>query len=110
MGARHGRGRRRSENRRADGEQRLPPYSDAQNMRIVSVVFRVGDRSRGRFALVSLYTVVARTEGYYTHDARVREMCLVQGLLSVAPWPDLNVRRNVASSTFSLHDALTYRS
>jgi hypothetical protein len=52
----------------------------------------VGDRFRGRFATSADFprTIVARTEGY-TYDAKVWDLCLVQGPLSVAGCQTLNV-------------------
>jgi hypothetical protein len=70
-------------------------YSDAKKLRIVMVGFRVGDRSRGRYATPAdfpRHDMVPCTGGY-AYAVGVWDLSIVQGPLSVAPCPNPNVLR-----------------
>jgi hypothetical protein len=92
---------------RAEGASEIQRW---KKLRIVTYGFQVGDRSLD--APISLYTVVARTQGY-TYAAQVWDLSIVQGPFSVAPYQTLIVRFALVPtfeiSTFSeilrLHDA-----
>jgi hypothetical protein len=61
----------------------------------------VGDRSYGRFATpISLYTIVARTEGY-TYDAKVWDLSIIQGPCR----PVLNPNRPIRSFCTSPYES-----